>query len=62
MTVEQRKEKALFHKELVDVLTKCPSDTEYLQRLVWGLEIISNALSSFAPDLIVKESEEEEEE
>lgn len=67
---EARKEKALLHKNLVDILTNCPTDKEYWQRLMWALEIISNAVVRFGntvtveelPDFEDEEDEEEEDE
>ena len=64
---EKRKEKALLHKNLTDILTDCPTDKEYWQRLMWALEIISNEVIRFGQTVTVEElpdfeDEEEEEE
>ena len=64
---EARKEKTLLHKNLVDVITDCPTDKEYWQRLMWALEIISNEVIRFGQTVTVEElpdfeDEEEEEE
>ena len=65
-TAEMRKEKALLHKNLMDVITDCPTDKEYWQRLMWALEIISNEVIRFGHTVAVEElpdfEEEEEEE
>lgn len=62
MTAAERKEQSILHKELIDVLTKCKTDDEYLKRLIWGLEIISNEITTFQSDIVLKEYNEEEEE
>ena len=59
---EKRKEKALLHKNLMDILTNCPSDKEYWQRLLWALEIISNAVIRFGNTVTVEELPEFEDE
>ncbi len=59
---EKRKEKALLHKNLMDILTNCPSDKEYWQRLLWALEIISNAVVRFGNTVTVEELPEFEDE
>ena len=63
---EKRKEKALLHKNLMDILTDCPTDKEYWQRLLWALEIISKEVVSFGNTVTVEElpdfEEEEEDE
>ena len=65
-TAEARKEKALLHKNLMDILTNCPTDKEYWQRLLWALEIISKEVVSFGNTVTVEElpdfEEEEEDE
>lgn len=50
MDIEKRKAKAMLHKELVDLLTKCKTDKEYYERLVWAQEIITNCLADFITD------------
>ena len=52
---EKRKEKALLHKNLMDILTNCPTDKEYWQRLMWALEIISNEVTRFGRTVTVEE-------
>jgi hypothetical protein len=47
MTLEMRKERALLHKELNDLLTKCDNDAQYFRRLTWALEFISNNIDRF---------------
>lgn len=47
MTKEERKEKAILHKELVDLLTNAPDDDAYYKRLIWANQIIANILSNF---------------
>lgn len=59
---EKRKEKALLHKNLMDILTDCPTDKEYWQRLLWALEIISNAVTRFGRTVTVEELPEFEDE
>ena len=65
-TAEARKEKALLHKNLMDILTDCSTDKEYWQRLMWALEIISNEVVRFGNTVTVEElpdfEDEEEEE
>ena len=51
MTVEKRKEKAILHKELSDILTNCKNDRDFFQRLLWAQEIITRCLSDFSEDL-----------
>ena len=48
MTINDRKEKALLHKELIDLLTNCPDDMAYLKRLIFAQEIITNAIEEFS--------------
>ena len=47
MKVQDRKEKAFLHKALIDILTDCPNDIEYLKRLIFAQEIITNAIEEF---------------
>lgn len=47
MTLEMRKERALLHSELTELLTKCDNDAQYFRRLTWALEFISNNISRF---------------
>ena len=50
MTVQDRKEKAILHKELVDLLTNCPNDMAFLKRLIFAQEIIANEIKQFSND------------
>lgn len=59
---EKRKEKALLHKNLMDILTDCPTDKEYWQRLMWALEMISNQVIRFGNTVTVEELPEFEDE
>lgn len=47
MTLEMRRERALLHRELNDLLTKCDNDVQYFRRLTWALEFISNNIDRF---------------
>ena len=47
MTLEMRKERAILHKELTELLTKCNNDAQYFRRLTWALEFISNDINRF---------------
>ena len=47
MTLEMRKERALLHRELAELLTKCDNDAQYFRRLTWALEFISNNIDRF---------------
>lgn len=51
MDIEKRKAKATLHKELVYLLTKCETDKEYYERLVWAQEITTNCLADFITDV-----------
>ena len=43
-----RKAKQIFHKELIDLLTKdADNDSAFHNRLLYALQIISNELSHF---------------
>jgi hypothetical protein len=44
LTVEQRKEKARLHSDLIEILTACNNDEEYYQRTLWALEYITTIL------------------
>lgn len=59
---EKRKEKALLHKNLMDILTDCHTDKEYWQRLMWALEIVSNEVIRFGNTVTVEELPEFEDE
>lgn len=50
MTSAQRKEKALLHKKLIDLLTDCATDTDFLRRLIFANEIINNELEQFSDE------------
>ena len=47
MTMQDRKEKACLHKELIDILTNCSDDKIFLKRLIFAQEIITNAIEKF---------------
>lgn len=47
MTLEERRERAILHRELNDLLTKCDNDKQYFRRLTWALEFISNNIDRF---------------
>ena len=55
-----RKERAVFHKELTDLLTNVGDDKNYFRRLLWANEFIAHALMDFESDLDETEDEEEE--
>ena len=59
---EKRKEKAILYKNLVDILTNCPTDKEYWQRLMWALEMISHEVIRFGNTVTVEELPEFEDE
>ena len=47
-TENERKDRAELHYNLVKILTdNIENDNQYFKRLLWALEIISNALSKF---------------
>lgn len=48
MTITDRKEKAILHKQLIDLLTTCKDDNQFLKRLIWANEIINNAIADFS--------------
>ena len=48
MTVQDRKEKATLHKELIDLLTNCPNDMAFLKRLIFAQEIITKEIEQFS--------------
>ena len=54
MTITDRKEKAILHKQLIDLLTDCKDDHQYLKRLIWANEIISNAIDDFTNEEYMK--------
>lgn len=56
MTKEDRRAKAILHKELTDLLTNCRNDTEFLKRLLWATEIIENDISQFSNEEILEVS------
>lgn len=56
-----RKERAVLHKELMDLLTNVGDDKNYFRRLLWANEFIAHALMDFESDLDkVTETAEEE--
>ena len=50
MTAAQRKEKAYLHKQLTDLLTDCNNDMDYLRRLMFAHDIISDELMCFTDE------------
>lgn len=56
-----RKERAVLHKELMDLLTNVGDDKNYFRRLLWANEFIAHALMDFESDLDEVETEEEQE-
>lgn len=55
-----RKERAIFHKELTDLLIGMGDDKDYFRRLLWANEFIVHALMDFESDLDETDDEEEE--
>lgn len=55
-----RKERAMLHKELMDLLTNVGDDKNYFRRLLWANEFIAHALMDFESDLDETDDEEEE--
>ena len=51
MTLEMRRERAILHRELSELLTKCDNDAQYFRRLTWALEFISNNIDRF--DIVI---------
>ena len=51
-----REEKAKLHRDLIDLLTNCEDDQTYYERMVYGLQIISNELTYFK----IQEEQEKE--
>lgn len=47
MTLEERRERAILHRELTELLTKCDNDAQFFRRLTWALEFISNNIARF---------------
>ena len=46
MTAKERKEKANFHLELIDLITKnTETDDDFFRRLIWANEMIAMALN-----------------
>lgn len=54
-----RKERAVLHKELMDLLTNVGDDKNYFRRLLWANEFIAHALMDFESDLDKTEEEKE---
>ena len=54
MTITDRKEKAILHKQLIDLLTTCKNDHQFLKRLIWANEIIDNAITDFTDEEYMK--------
>lgn len=55
-----RKERAVFHKELTDLLTGMGDDKDYFKRLLWANEFIAHALMDFESDLDNTDESDEE--
>jgi len=55
-----RKERAVFHKELTDLLTNVGDDKNYFRRLLWANEFIAHALMDFESDLDNTDESDEE--
>lgn len=47
MDAKERKKKAEFHHQLIELLTAEPYDEEFYNKLLWGLEIIAIELNKF---------------
>ena len=54
MTTAQRKEKAYLHKALIDILTDCPTDMDFLRRLIFAQEIITKEIEEFSNEEYMK--------
>ena len=54
MTAAQRKEKAYLHKALIDILSDCPTDTDFLRRLIFAQEIITKEIEEFSNEEYMK--------
>ena len=54
MDATTRKQKADFTNNLVKLLTDCENDTEFYNRLVWTLEKVSNEISRFTSDEVMR--------
>lgn len=62
MTPQERKDKALLHKQITDAICdNAENDNIYLKRMMWAFEIISNMIVNCSNDLTFKEEEEMEE-
>lgn len=55
-----RKERAVLHKELMDLLTNVGDDKNYFRRLLWANEFIAHALMDFESDLDNTDKQEKE--
>lgn len=54
MTAAQRKEKAYLHKSLIDILSNCPTDIDFLRRLIFAQEIITKEIEEFSNEEYMK--------
>ena len=50
MDMNERKEKAKVHYDLIHLLAQCGTDEEFYQRLLWALEIITRELVNWKDD------------
>ena len=58
MTIEDRKNQATLRFQLMDLLTNCSTDAEFLKRLLWAQKYIKNALTDFTKEEIDAVSED----
>ena len=58
MTIEDRKDQAILHFQLMDLLTRCSTDEQFLKRLLWAKKNIENALADFTEEEINAVSED----
>ena len=57
MTIEDRRNQATLRFQLMDLLTNCATDEEFLKRLLWAQKYITNALTDFTKEEIDAVSE-----
>lgn len=58
MTIEDRKNQATLRFQLMNLLTNCSTDEEFLKRLLWAQKYIRNALTDFTKEEIDAVSED----
>ncbi len=58
MTIEDRKDRATLHFQLMDLLTRCSTDEQFLKRLLWAKKNIEDALADFTEEEINAVSED----